>query len=397
MPASEVNNEGKVISTPAVEPAKPIETKVETPKVEVKAEPTEKNKPEVRVEQKGEVHVIDTKKGKKEEPPVETPPVATPENVVKEIGENEVLTFIKNKFGKEVSSLDELVKEPENPEPLPAEVESFLKYKKETGRGVQDYLKLQQDFTKVPEDDLLKEYYLQKEEGLEPDEIELILEDEFGYDEDYADEKEIKRKQIAKKKKVAEALKHFESQKEQYKTPIVSVENLDPSEVDEFKLYKEQLKLVKQNEEKIKVQSMHFEQETQKVFSNEFKGFEFKIKTEGGEKSVIVPETNAAEVMKFQSNPRNIIQKFLDKETGLLVDAKGYHKALAAANNPDKYAEFFYELGRAEAIEMLAKDDKNINMSIKNMPQNVGQGGMKVKAVETPQGGGSFKFAAPKR
>jgi len=377
MPVNEVIN-GALVE-PAVEPKKE--------ETQVSANAPEKNTV-------GEVHVVNTKAEEKkaEETKVEDTKV---EDTKVELQDKDVLSFIKTKFGKEVNNLEELFKEKES-EPLPSDVESFLKFKKDTGRNIEDYLKLQKDYEQVPENELLKQYYIESEPELSESDVEMMIQDEFDYDEDYDDAKTISKKQIAKKKKLSEAKKYFNEQKEKYKVPVVSTENLSPDEVDGYKLYKEQLKLAEKEQENVRIQSLHFETETSKVFSNEFKGFEFNIKTEDGKKTFVVPETNAAEIMRIQSNPRNIIQKFLDSETGLLKDAKGYHKALAAANNPDKYAEFFYELGRAEAIEKLSKEDKNINMSTRRMPESVGSGQQRVRAVEANYGS-DFKFRVPKR
>jgi hypothetical protein len=382
MPVNEVIN-GALVE-PAVEPKKE--------ETQVNANAPEKNTV-------GEVHVVNTKAEEKkaEETKVEETKVEDTkvEDTKVELQDKDVLSFIKTKFGKEVNNLEELFKEKES-EPLPSDVESFLKFKKDTGRNIEDYLKLQKDYEQVPENELLKQYYIESEPELSESDVEMMIQDEFDYDEDYDDAKTISKKQIAKKKKLSEAKKYFNEQKEKYKVPVVSTENLSPDEVDGYKLYKEQLKLAEKEQENVRIQSLHFETETSKVFSNEFKGFEFNIKTEDGKKTFVVPETNAAEIMRIQSNPRNIIQKFLDSETGLLKDAKGYHKALAAANNPDKYAEFFYELGRAEAIEKLSKEDKNINMSTRRMPESVGSGQQRVRAVEANYGS-DFKFRVPKR
>jgi hypothetical protein len=382
MPVNEVIN-GALVE-PAVEPKKE--------ETQVSANAPEKNTV-------GEVHVVNTKAEEKkaEETKVEETKVEDTkvEDTKVELQDKDVLSFIKTKFGKEVNNLEELFKEKES-EPLPSDVESFLKFKKDTGRNIEDYLKLQKDYEQVPENELLKQYYIESEPELTESDVEMMIQDEFDYDEDYDDAKTISKKQIAKKKKLSEAKKYFNEQKEKYKVPVVSTENLSPDEVDGYKLYKEQLKLAEKEQENVRIQSLHFETETSKVFSNEFKGFEFNIKTEDGKKTFVVPETNAAEIMRIQSNPRNIIQKFLDSETGLLKDAKGYHKALAAANNPDKYAEFFYELGRAEAIEKLSKEDKNINMSTRRMPESVGSGQQRVRAVEANYGS-DFKFRVPKR
>ena len=141
-----------------------------------------------------------------------------------ELNEDEVLSYIGKRYGKEINSIDELVSEREESEPLPEDVAAYLKYKKETGRGFNDFAKLQKDYSDLSPDALLREYYSITEEGLDPEDIDMLMED-FVYDEDVHEPNEIKKIKLAKKKEIAKAKKFLKQQQEQYKQPLESRES----------------------------------------------------------------------------------------------------------------------------------------------------------------------------
>jgi hypothetical protein len=310
----------------------------------------------------------------------ETPAVVVTEESKSqvEITDDVVLGYVKSKYKKDnLSSLDEIFAAKQE-EVLPEDVVAYAKYKKDTGRGMDDFLKLQRDVDTISEEALLREYLLTKEEGLEAEDIESIIETEYSYDEDLDDPKDIAAIKRKYKKTLNEAKKYFNEQKEQYKAPLESKAASVPNEeLDQFNAYKEYLKQAETEQEVITRQAQNFEEKTNKVFSDEFKGFKFKI----NEKEVVVPFGDPNELKNLHSTPRNFINKYLDKETGMLVDAEGYHRALAAAMNPEKLATFFYELGKAEAIESTDKEIKNINMTQRSVPQSVGAKGMRFRVV----------------
>jgi hypothetical protein len=294
-----------------------------------------------------------------------------------EITEDVILGYVKEKYQREVATLDELFAEKQQ-EVLPEDVAAFAKYKKETGRGMEDFIKLQQSVDDMPEDSLIKSYLLEKEEGLDAEDIDYMIESEYSYDEDLDDDKEIAAKKLKKKKVLTEAKKYFNEKKEQYRIPLESKENSIPNEeIEEFKSYKERLQVAKTEQEVIQKQSQHFEQKTTELFSPEFKGFKFSVDGQ----DVVVPFGDPNELKTLHSTPRNFINKYLDQETGMLKDVEGYHKALAAAMNPEKLATYFYELGKAKAIESLDKETKNINMTTRNNPQTVRAKGFTVREV----------------
>jgi hypothetical protein len=280
----------------------------------------------------------------------------TPQEV--ELREEDVLSYIGKRYNKQINSFDELMSERNSSEELPEDVAAFLKYKKETGRGFDDFLKLRKDFDSMPEDQLIKDYLVSTQEGLDEDDIEAMMED-YRYDEDYDDESHIKKTKIAKKKAVNEAKKFFNSQKEKYKMPLESgPANMSREEKEEYNSYREYVKQAKTYEEESSRKRDWFEQKTNEVFGSGFKGFEFNLNN----KKVSFSPGDANELKRLHSNPAGFIGKFLD-ESGMIKDAQGYHRALAVAMNPERFAKFFYEQGQADATDDLMKKTKNINMS----------------------------------
>jgi hypothetical protein len=320
-------------------------------------------------------------------PPIDEPPVETPT----ELKEEDVLSYLGKRYNKEINSFDELMAERKEAEELPEDVGAFLKYKRETGRGIQDYLKLQEDFDAMNPDVLLKQYFKDTEIGLDDDDIEALME-EFKYDEDFDDESHVKKAKIAKKKVIAKAKEHFNSQKEKYKQPLESSGSAIPSaEKEEFEAYKQYIQQAKNLEEDQNRKRDWFLKKTDDVFSQEFKGFEFNI----DDKKVVFSPGDAAELKKLQSNPANFINRYLD-ESGMVSDAAGYHRSLAIAMNPEKFAKFFYEQGQADATDDVMRKTKNINMSERRAPEATVKGGMQVRQVN-PDTGRGLKIKSAKR
>ena len=305
------------------------------------------------------------------------------EPVEEELSEEKVLSYIGKRYNKQINSFDELVAEREESEPLPEDVAAYMKYKKETGRGFEDFIKLKKDFDSMDPDNLLKEYLAITQEGLDAEDIESMM-DDYRYDEDIDDESKIKKVKIARKKAIAEAKKFFTEQKEKYKLPLESsglgVSQEEKVELEAYKQYIQQAKTIQEENER---KRKWFDQKSDEVFSKDFKGFEFNV----NDKKITFSPGDQAELRKAQSNPMNFIGKFLD-DSGLLKDATGYHKSLSVAMNPEKFAKFFYEQGLADATEDVMRKTKNINMSERRAPEAVSKGGMQVKAVNQDSGRG---------
>ena len=341
---------------------------------------------EVKVEEQPqqEVEVKEETENVQEEKPVEEvveqqpPQTQTPP----ELNEDEVLSYIGKRYGKEINSIDELVSEREESEPLPEDVAAYLKYKKETGRGFNDFAKLQRDYTDLSPDALLREYYSITEEGLDSEDIDLLMED-FVYDEDVHEPTEIKKIKLAKKKEIAKAKKFLRQQQEQYKQPLESRESSASVNNDELIEYRQYLESAKTHQEEATQKREWFVKKSDEVFSSEFKGFKFNI----GENELVYTPGSASELKKAQETPLNFVNKYLDS-SGFIKDAEGYHKSLAIAMNPEKFAQFFYEQGKSQATDDVMRKTKNVNMTERSAPEVSVKSGFQVKAVSQPSSKG---------
>ena len=325
--------------------------------------------------------VQDVQEEKKEEivdqPVEEEIPSATP------IDDQSVLSYIEERYGKQISTIDELLEIKEKEPNLPEDVQSYLKYKQETGRGINDYAKLQTDYSDYSPDSLLREYFTITEEGLDAEDIDSMMED-FDYDTEVDDANQIKKLKIAKKKAIAKAKKFFKEQQQLYKQPLESRESSAEvtQELQEYKQYLDKAKSVEQlNLQKQK----WFTQKTEEVLNDKFKGFKFDV----GDQELVYAPNNYSDLKKNQSTPLNFVNKFID-EKGFLSDAENYHKGLSMAMNPDQFARFFYEQGKAQATEDVMKKTKNIDMNTRNSSEakTVSQSGLRVKSVSQPSSKG---------
>lgn len=308
-----------------------------------------------------------------------------------ELTEEQVLSYIGKRYNKQINSFDELVAERQEGEKLPEDVAAYMKYKKETGRGFEDFLKLKKDYDSMDPDQLLRDYLASTQQGLDEEDIDTLME-EYSFDEDIDDESKIKRTKIARKKAIAEAKTFFNTQKEKYKIPLESSgSGLSDEEKQEYEAYRQYTQQAKTVQEENERKRQWFEQKSDEVFSKDFKGFEFAL----DDKKIVFSPGAAAELKKAQSNPMNFISKFLD-ENGLIKDAAGYHKSLAIAMNPEKFAKFFYEQGKSDATDNELRKIKNINMSDRKVPEVTNKGGMQVKAV-APDSGRSLKIRSIKK
>ena len=303
-------------------------------------------------------------------------------------GEEDVLSFIRERYNKEVSSIDDLFTQQEQSEELPDDVSAFLKYKKETGRGIDDFIKLQRNYDEMDQNQLLREFYAATETDLDQEDVEYLINNNFSYDEDLDDESEVKAKKIALKKELAKAKKYFNDQKKQYEVPVESAGTLaSEDEMESYKAYKEYISQSRDLEERNAKLSEVFQKETNQVLNDKFEGFEFTI----GEQSIKFSPGDVTEIRSAQSDISNFIGKYID-ESGMIKDAAGYHKALSAALNPDKLAAYFYEKGKADAVDGVVKQSKNINMDVRSTPQQATTPGLKFRALDDEGSGNRLKI-----
>ncbi len=303
-----------------------------------------------------------------------------------ELSEEDVLSFIKNRYDKDVASVGDLFAKKEANEEIPEDVAAYLEYRKKTGRSYEDYSKLNRDFKAMDEKQLLREYYHATEDSLDADDISYMM-DEFAYDDEVDEDNVIKKKKLAFKKEIGKARKFFEAQKEMYKEPLESgTASISEEQQKTIEAYNQYVKDAQTYEEEAKRKRDWFLSKTEEVFSPEFKGFDFKV----GEDKVItfLPSTNVSEIKTLNSDSSNFIKRFLDEDTGLIKDAVGYHRAASVAQNPERFARFFYEQGMADATTDVTKKIKNVNMSTRNTPQVAKKDGMTIRALNPSEGRG---------
>jgi len=308
-----------------------------------------------------------------------------------ELKEEDVLSFIKNRYDKDISSVDQLFEEKENNVELPEDVSAYFEYKKKTGRGIEDYVKLNRDFDSLDEDQILTEYLLATEEGIDKEDVEIMMED-YYYDEELDDESDIKRAKLKKKKAIVKAKKFFNEQKEMYRQPLESSVTGISEDNEDYKAYKQYVENAKTQSEEQARKVDFFNKETDKVLNQDFKGFKVSIDDAN---LLYNPGGSVEEIKKSQSSVINFINNHLN-EDGLVKDAAEYHKALAAAMNPDKFARFFYEQGKAAATEDVTRKMKNINMSTRSAPEVVSKGGTQFRAINPSESRG-LKIKSIKR
>ena len=282
---------------------------------------------------------------------------------------------------------DAIVEAQETGKALPENIQKVVDFMEETGGTLEDYVKLNQDFTGYEDKALLREYYKNTKSHLNQDEVDFLIDEEFSYDEEIDEEKDIKRKKIALKEQVARAKSHLDGQKSKYYEEIKAGSRLTPEAqkaMDFFNRYN------KQEEEGRKVadsQTTTFVNKTDQVFNDTFKGFEYKV----GDKRYRVNVKNSDEVKKTQSDLNNFTKKFLDKNN-MMSDAMGYHKSLFTAMNSDAIANHFYEQGKADALKSSVAKSKNINMDPReSMPANDNTSGPKFRVIDDSTSSYGFK------
>ena len=310
-----------------------------------------------------------------------------------ELNDENVLSYIKDRYNKDINSVDELFAEKEANEPLPEDVSAYLKYKKETGRGIEDFYRLQKDYTDMDENSVLANYYASTEEGLDEIDIQDIIEDKFDFDEEIDDPKDIKKIKLAKKRELAKAKKFLNEQKDKYKVPLESSgDGLSADQQENLNAYKSYIDESKSIKEQTTKRYDYFLNKTNEVFNNDFKGFDFKV----GENNLTFKPGTADELKNVQKDVTNFINKYMD-DKGLIADAKGYHKALSVAMNPDKFAQFFYDQGVSNAVDNVSRKSKNINMDVRQAPQSVSKDGMKIRPVGNTDSGRGLRIRSIKK
>ena len=304
-------------------------------------------------------------------------------SVLEEITEEEE---VEEKVEEMATEAEEAIKENlETGEPLPENIQKLMDFMEETGGDLSDYVKLNQDYSKLDDQSLLYEYYKQTKPHLNNEEINFLMEDQFSFDEEVDEDRDIRRKKLALKEQVANAKSHLDGQKSKYYEEIKAGSKLTGEQqkaVDFFNRYNKESEATQKT---VKTNSDIFTQKTNNVFNDKFKGFEYNV----GDKKYRFNVNNAEEVKNTQSDISNFTKKFLDKNSAL-TDAKGYHKSLYTAMNADAVAKHFYEQGKADAMKDSVAKAKNVDMNPRQAHGKIEAGGMKFKVLG--DNSSDFKF-----
>ena len=383
---------------------KPVEEKVQVKK--------KRGRPSMKRQSTDDVIKIDLSKPKEEENVVEekqpvaeesttdeavgeqnpeSEPEQKSEEQVPKDGEDSVLEEItKEEVEEKTEELTEEVKEAveeqkETGVDLPENIQKVVDFMNETGGSLEDYVRLNQDYSSLDDKVLLSEYYKKTKPHLDNEEINFLMEDSFSYDEEIDEERDIKRKKLAFKEQVANAKIHLDGQKSKYYEEIKAGSKLAPEQREAIDFFNRYNKETEESQKVAEKQKSVFLNKTNEVFNDQFKGFEYDV----GDKKYRFNVKESGKVKETQSDINNFVKKFLNKDNEV-EDAKGYHKSLFTAMNSDAIAKHFYEQGKADAIKDSVTKSKNINMNSRQSHGEVESGGVKVRVLGDDSA--SFKF-----
>jgi hypothetical protein len=390
----------KVVEEVVEQPVKT--TPVEEPKLETSAEADVQKKIKVKkpkwdtdIDKMYKVNVDEPPKTKKEDGKIlqktkaeekgdkgetkkeEVKTEKTEQPVLEEITD-ETPTETESKKEEEVTVEDvkqEIAKTPEVE--LPENIQKVVDFMNETGGTLEDYVRLNADYSKVDEANLLREYYKQTKSHLNDDEINFLIDDNYAIDKDVDDDRAVKRKTLAYKEAVNDAKKHLEGLKDKYYKEVKLGSKLLPEQQKAVEFFNRYNTEQEQAEKLQSKQKTHFEKLTNDVFDNKFKGFEFNV----GDKKYRYNIKDAAKIKDAQQNVIDVFSEYITSDN-LLTNAAGYHKSLFAAKNSDAIATHFYEQGKTDAVKEITSKSKNINMDPrKSSPDVIDASGTKVRVL----------------
>ena len=268
---------------------------------------------------------------------------------------------------------------------LPENIQKLIDFMEETGGSVEDYVRLNQDYSKYDDNSVLREYYKQTKKHLTDEEISFLMEDSFLIDEEEDTERDIKRKKLAFKEQVASARSHLDGQKSKYYEEIKAGSKLTPEQQKAVNFFNRYNKESEENQKVVERQANTFKLKTDNLFNKNFKGFDYNV----GDKKYRFNVKNTNEVKETQSDINNFVKKFLNKKNEM-EDAAGYHKSLFTAMNADAVAKHFYEQGKADALKESIAKSKNVDMQPRQAFGGVETGGIKVRVLG--DNSNDFKF-----
>ena len=284
-------------------------------------------------------------------------------------------------------TVEAITKAEETGKDLPENIQKLMDFMEDTGGDLNDYVKLNQDYSKLENKDLLYEYYKQTKPHLNIEEINFLMEDTFSYDEDVDEERDIRRKKLALKEQVASAKTHLEENKSKYYEDIKAGSKLTSEQQKAVDFFNRYNKESEENQKTADAAKSTFLQKTDNIFNDKFKGFEYNV----GDKKFRFNVKDANEIKEAQSDINNFVKKFLNKKNEM-SDAKGYHKSLYTAMNADAVANHFYEQGKADAMKDSVAKAKNVNMDPRQAHGTIEAGGMKFKVLGDDSSDFKFKI-----
>ena len=308
--------------------------------------------------------------------------------VVEEITNEEVEKEVEEEVEEVVEQVEEAVaKAQETGEPLPENIQKLVDFINETGGDVEDYVRLNQDYSKLDNTALLREYYKKTKPHLDSEEIDFLMKENFSYDEEVDEENDIRKKKIALKEQVAEAKAYLDGQKSKYYDEIKAGSKLTPEQQKAMDFFNRYNKESEETKLKFEKEKSNFLKKTDNVFNNKFKGFEYSV----GEKKFRFNVKDASKVKESQQDISTFVKRFLNKD-GMMEDAAGYHKGLFTAMNADAIAKHFYDQGRADALKDSVSKSKNVNMDPRQTQGAIEVDGVKVRVLGNDSSDFKFKI-----
>ena len=328
----------------------------------------------VRDEQNASEEVPEENKEEQVEKPAEQSE-AKEEVVLEEVTQEEVAET-KKVEAETIVEQPVVEKEVEPQVVVPENLQDLVKFMEETGGSLEDYARLNADYSNIDNDTLLLEYYKNTKPHLNMEEINFLIEDNFQFDEDVDEPRDIRKKKLAFKEEIARAKKHLTGLKDQYYKEVKLGSKLTREQQEAVSFYNKYSQEQEALGKAQKASAEHFKNATDNVFNQNFKGFDFNV----GEKTYRFKVNDVQSTRQYQSDILNFVSEYVD-ENNMMNDAKGYHKALYAAKNIDKIVKHFYDQGKADAIKETTMKAKNIDMSPRSAPPVVDAAGFKVKVL----------------
>lgn len=306
-----------------------------------------------------------------------------------EITDDDIKKYIKKQYN--IDSLDEALKTKETT--LPEDIAKYIEWKKEKGGGtMNDYLNVTKDWSKAKDDDLINAYLKQTKPHLESSEIEFEINRMFAYDDEVDTDSDIMAKKIAKKDLVKSARDFFEENSKNF-TPSRLGDTEIPAEYIEALDFKKSIDIRNSEATALKEKQRNlFNTDTEKYFSDDFKGFDFVIGDNKESKKYIPSDVDS--LKSNNSDLTNMLKKYVD-ESGAVTDVAGYHRAIAIASDPDSFAKFFYDEGKSNGIEEITNTSKNRSFTPNKIHSNI-SGESSVRKVNIAHSDYKFKLRPKK-